>query len=162
MHIELIVWNATVCSHMFPVYLTGSCITVRMAIELFQDQYNGGCFKYKNHITVQLPRICMLIWVQLSKGLSAGTLNGHWALPNCEIWTQCNVTLLVSRLSAVSTCLSSGLRVIWLCGALALWIQYVTFISSSLGRPSLFVSLCVWMFLSSLHFSLLFPFHCRH
>lgn len=43
-----------------------------------------------------------------------------WALTNCEKWSQCNVTLLVSRISAVSTCLSSGLRrVITLCTAAA-------------------------------------------
>lgn len=90
-------------------------------------------------IAVQLLRICMFISVELSKGLTALTLNGHWALTNCEKWSQCNVTPLVSRISAVSMHLSSGLRVILLC--IALWIQYVTFTYSTLDRPSLaFVS----------------------
>lgn len=55
-------------------------------------------------------------------------------------YVECSVTPLVSRISAVS--IHSGLRVILLCIALALWIQFVTFASSSLGRPSpVFVSL---------------------
>lgn len=69
-----------------------------------------------------------------------------WALTNCEMWTQCNVTLLVSRISAVSTCLSSGLRVIGLCVLLLLCERNMW--HSHQSRP--FESyLCFWTFMCS-------------
>lgn len=83
-----------------------------------------------------------------------------------KLWNmECNVTLLVSRISAVNMRLSYGLRVISLRVAVALWVEYVTFTTLSLGRSSLAF---VRMFLCPLHSSLSLPslkclkVHCHY